>query len=111
MGSLCLVPTRAETIKWILNHEGKQFVTGYPKAFRKVLGQYTALSSHGEKWKSTRRFIVNSLRNEHVRAQIPVVEKIVLENLTQWVRKGVVSVREETKSVSILSISPVFLGW
>lgn len=104
MGSLCLVPTRAEMIKWILNHEGKQFVTGYPKAFRKVLGEYTALSSHGEKWKSTRRFIVNSLRNEHIRAQIPVVEKIVLENLTHWEQKGSVSIREETKSVSIIYI-------
>lgn len=101
MGSLCIIPTKGETIKWILNHEGKQFVTGYPKTFRKVLGEYTALSSHGEKWKSTRRFLVNSLRNENIRARIPAIETLVLECLNSWDTKESVSIREETKSVSI----------
>jgi steroid 22-alpha-hydroxylase len=108
MGSLCIIPTKGETIKWILNHDGKQFVTGYPKTFRKVLGEYTALSSHGEKWKSTRRFLVNSLRNEQVRARLPAIETLVLECLKSWDTQESVSIREETKSVSANFISKLY---
>lgn len=107
MGAFCVVTTKADTIKWVLNHDGKQFVTGYPKSFQKVLGEYTALSIHGEKWKRTRKFLVNSLRVELLKERIPMIEKLVLENLNSWAEKDCVSIREETKTVSIAT-SKVF---
>ena len=100
MGAFCIISTKADTIKWILAQDGKQFVTGYPKSFRKVLGEYTALSLHGEQWKSTRRFLVNSLRVELLKDRIPMIEERVVENLSSWASRGTVSIREETKTVS-----------
>lgn len=110
MGACCIITTKADTIKWVLAHEGKQFVTGYPKSFRKVLGEYTALSTHGEKWKSTRRFLVNSLRVELLKQRIPMIEKAVLENLNSWVSKGEVSIREETKTLAFNVVAQYLLG-
>jgi (+)-abscisic acid 8'-hydroxylase len=100
MGAFCVVSTNADTIKWILARDGKQFVTGYPKSFRKVLGEYTALSLHGEQWKSTRRFLVNALRVELLKERIPMIEERVVESLASWSSKGTLSIREETKTVS-----------
>lgn len=105
MGAVCIITTKADTIKWVLAHDGKQFVTGYPKSFRKVLGEYTALSLHGEQWKSTRRFLVNSLRVELLKERIPMIEARVLENLSSWANKGTISIREETKTVSTKNIT------
>ena len=100
MGALCVVPTRRDVIKFVLDHDGKQFETGYPSGFKKVLGEYTALSLHDEKWRCTRRFLVNSFRVEHLKTRMPVVEKLVLENLGSWEAKDTVCIRDETKTVS-----------
>ncbi|KAG0604315.1 hypothetical protein M758_10G161800 [Ceratodon purpureus] len=110
MGAFCVVTTKADTIKWVINHDGKQFVTGYPKSFRKVLGEYTALSIHGEKWKSTRRFLVKSLRVELLKERIPMIEELVLENLNSWATKGCVSIREETKTLAFNVVAQYLLG-
>lgn len=110
MGACCIITTKADTIKWVLAHDGKQFVTGYPKSFRKVLGEYTALSTHGEKWKSTRRFLVNSLRVELLKERIPMIERLVLENLNSWAVKGEVSIREETKTLAFNVVAQYLLG-
>ncbi|XP_024383790.1 cholesterol 22-hydroxylase CYP90B27 [Physcomitrium patens] len=110
MGAFCIVTTKSDTIKWVLAHEGKQFVTGYPKSFRKVLGEYTALSLHGEQWKSTRRFLVNSLRVELLKERIPMIEQTVLENLNSWAIKGCVSIREETKTLAFNVVAQYLLG-
>lgn len=108
MGACCIITTKADTIKWVLAHEGKQFVTGYPKSFRKVLGEFTALSTHGEKWKSTRRFLVNSLRVELLKQRIPMIEKLVIENLDSW--SSTVSIREETKTLAFNVVAQYLLG-
>ncbi len=100
MGALCVVATKADMIKWVLARDGKQFVTGYPKSFKGVLGSDTALNTVGEQWKSTRKFVVNGLRTEHLRSRVSVVEDLVLECLDSWETKQIVNVREETKSVS-----------
>lgn len=100
MGALCVVTTTRDVIKFVLDHDGKQFETGYPKAFKKVLGEYTSLSLHDDKWKCTRRFLVNSFRVEHLKARIAVMEKLVLENLASWEGKNSVCIRDETKTVS-----------
>lgn len=110
MGAFCIITTKADTIKWVLNHEGKQFVTGYPKSFRKVLGEYAALSLHGDQWKSTRRFLVNSLRVELLRERIPTIEQAVLENLNPWAAKESVSIREETKTLAFNVVAQYLLG-
>ena len=109
MGALCVVLMTRDVIKFVLDHDGKQFETGYPSGFKKVLGKYTSLSLHDEKWRSTRRFLVNSFRVEHLKARIPVLEKLVLENLASWEVKDTVCIRDETKSVSttdLLECSP-----
>jgi len=100
MGALCVVATKADMIKWVLARDGKQFVTGYPKSFKDVLGSDTALNTVGEQWKSTRKFVVNGLRTEHLRSRVSVVEDLVLECFDSWETKQIVNVREETKSVS-----------
>jgi cytochrome P450 len=100
MGALCVVATKADMIKWVLARDGKQFVTGYPKSFKAVLGGDTTLNTVGEQWKSTRKFVVNGLRTEHLRSRVSVVEDLVLECLDSWETKQIVNVREETKSVS-----------
>jgi steroid 22-alpha-hydroxylase/cytochrome P450 family 90 subfamily A polypeptide 1/brassinosteroid-6-oxidase 2 len=100
MGALCVVATKADMIKWVLARDGKQFVTGYPKSFKGVLGSDTALNTVGEQWKSTRKFVVNGLRTEHLRSRVSVVEDLVLECFDSWETKQIVNVREETKSVS-----------
>jgi steroid 22-alpha-hydroxylase/cytochrome P450 family 90 subfamily A polypeptide 1/brassinosteroid-6-oxidase 2 len=100
MGALCVVATKADMIKWVLARDGKQFVTGYPKSFKDVLGGDTALNTVGEQWKSTRKFVVNGLRTEHLRSRVSVVEDLVLECFDSWETKQIVNVREETKSVS-----------
>jgi steroid 22-alpha-hydroxylase/cytochrome P450 family 90 subfamily A polypeptide 1/brassinosteroid-6-oxidase 2 len=100
MGALCVVATKADMIKWVLARDGKQFVTGYPKSFKDVLGGDTALNTVGEQWKSTRKFVVNGLRTEHLRSLVSVVEDLVLECFDSWETKQIVNVREETKSVS-----------
>ncbi|KAG0610021.1 hypothetical protein M758_7G032500 [Ceratodon purpureus] len=110
MGAFCIVTTKADTIKWVLAHEGKQFVTGYPKSFRKVLGEYTALSLHGEQWKSTRRFLVNALRVELLKDRIPMIEARVVENLSSWASKGTLSIREETKTLAFNVVAQYLLG-
>lgn len=99
MGASCIVPTTSNLIKYVLSRDGKQFETGYPETFKKVLGEYVSLSLHGEKWKCTRRFVVNSFRAEQLKARISVVEKLVLENLSSWGTKDTVCIREETKTV------------
>lgn len=105
MGFQCVIATKGDTIKWVLNREGKQFVASYPPAFKKILGEYTSLASHGDKWKSTRKFIGNSLRIEYLRARVSVVEEQVIECLDTWESKDSVSIREETKTVSNKTIS------
>ncbi|CAM6046343.1 unnamed protein product, partial [Sphagnum compactum] len=110
MGALCVVATKADMIKWVLARDGKQFVTGYPKSFKDVLGSDTVLNTVGEQWKSTRKFVVNGLRTEHLRSRVSVVEDLVLECFDSWETKQIVNVREETKSLAFNVIAQFLLG-
>ena len=102
MGAKCVVATAPDVIKFLLDHDGKQFQTGYPAGFKKVLGEYTTLSLHDESWKRSRKFLVKSFRVDRLKAHIPVVEKLVLENLATWEDTEVVCVRDKTKAVSAM---------
>jgi hypothetical protein len=68
LGALCIIPTKPEMIKWVLKQEGRLFITGYHKSFKKVFGELAALNAVGDLWKSARRFINNSLRAELLQA-------------------------------------------
>jgi hypothetical protein len=51
------------------------------------------------RWKSARKFLVNSLRTGRLRMRVSVVEDLILECLDSWQNKDPVNVREETESV------------
>lgn len=99
MGALCIIATNPDFIKWVLAHDGKEIITGYPKSFKNVIGGDSTLNSVGAPWKSARKFLVNSLRTERLRTRVSVVEDLILECLDSWQNKDPVNVREETKSV------------
>jgi cytochrome P450 len=83
----------------VLTHDDKEINTGYPKSFKNVIGGDSTLNSVGARWKSARKFLVNSLRTERLRMRVSVVEDLILECLDSWQNKDPVNVREETKSV------------
>jgi steroid 22-alpha-hydroxylase len=110
MGTFCIIMTKPDFIKWVLAHDGKEIITGYPKSFKNVIGGDSTLNSVGARWKSARKFLVNSLRTERLRTRVSVVEDLILECLDSWQNKDPVNVREETKSLAFNAIAQILLG-
>lgn len=88
-----------EAAKEILSQEHSLFVTRYPPYTKKLMGEFSLIELHGDTHKRMRRLQQPFLQPEKLKSFMGTVDRIIINNLEEYQKKGTFPARDLCKQV------------
>ncbi|XP_042496837.1 cytochrome P450 85A-like [Macadamia integrifolia] len=103
LGCPTIVSMDPELNRYILLHEGKGLVPGYPQSMLDILGKSNIAAVHGSAHKKIRGALLNIISPTMIRDHLLLtIDQFMKSHLSNWDGK-IIDIQEKTKEMALLS--------